>query len=993
MPAVPTQLERATASGGETGALVRKLDWSLTPLGPISSWPPALQAAVSTCLSTGFPMVINWGSELIQIYNDAAIPVFGKRHPRAMGGPARTNFPEFWEFTRVEAIQKYIFETALPFRSEDERLLVNRAGFLEETYHTFSLSPILDDAGTVLGVLNTYVETTSRVLTERRMATLRRLAEHEVRARSPNEACSEAIAALSINPYDLRFVLIYLVDRDGAAATLAGVTGIAPESPAAPRTLAMHPAGEAFAWPLESVLRLGGSELVEDLPSRVDLGQRSGRTSPPRDAIVLPLVRSTGAAPAGVVVVGLSPRLRLDDAYKGFLKLVASQIAAGIGSAEAYHEARERAEHLAEIDRAKSVFYSNISHEFRTPLTLMLGPVDDLLHEAEGNLTPAQREKLVALRRNALRLLRLVSGLLDLARVEGGSLQLEREPTDLASLTREIASAFESSMTLAGLRFVVDCPPLPRRVRVDRGVWETIVLNLVSNALKYTPRGEVTVTLRDAGERVRLAVRDTGVGIAPSVLPHVFERFYRSRGSEGRSIEGTGIGLSLVREFARALGGDVAVSSSPGQGSTFTVEIPLDSEAPAEPAGVGERAAAPGAGLPSFVQEAESWIEHAQSPRAPPQSADRSLSRPGILVVEDNPDMRQYLGHVLSRDYEVDTVADGAAALKSAVASPPDLVLSDVLMPGMDGLALVRALRSDPRTQSLPAILLTARAGEDAALEGLGSGADDYIVKPFSSRELRARIRTHLELARMRRAAAESAMKDTFIGIASHELRTPLMTMKLQLELLAREAKESVTSPGGRLEVLRRSIVRMEGLVDELLTVSALKSGTLALQREREDLVAICRSAAEEQMLIAQRRVSLELPTQPTFALVDAHRVRQVVSNLLSNALKYSPPDRPVALLLRRTEADAIIAVRDEGPGIPADALPHLFDRFYRVPGIEVRSGSRTGLGLGLFLSAAIVSRHGGHIDVDTQPGRGSTFSVRLPLSAPAPTTPAGPPP
>jgi signal transduction histidine kinase len=230
----------------------------------------------------------------------------------------------------------------------------------------------------------------------------------------------------------------------------------------------------------------------------------------------------------------------------------------------------------------------------------------------------------------------------------------------------------------------------------------------------------------------------------------------------------------------------------------------------------------------------------------------------------------------------------------------------------------------------------------------------------------------------MRREAAESAMKDTFIGIASHELRTPLTAMKLQLELLGRDLQKG--TPAGRIEMLHRGLARMDSLVDELLSLSAIKTGTLSLRRERGDLASICRTAAEEQMLIAHRDVSIDVPTEPTIAFVDAPRVQQVLGNLLSNALKYSPPDRPVALHLRMAEGEAIIDVRDEGPGIPAEALPHLFERFYRVPGTEARAGSRVGLGLGLFIAHAIVSRHGGRIEVETAPGRGSTFSVRLPL-------------
>jgi signal transduction histidine kinase len=981
MPSVPTQLDRAMTSGGEAGALVRGFDWSSTPLGPMSSWGMKLQTLVSTCLATGFPMVVNWGPDLIQIYNEAAIGVYGNKHPAAMGRSARTNFPEFWEFSTVEAIVQSIFATALPFRAEDQRVSLRRNGLLQEAYFTFSLSPILDQDGTVLAILNTYVETTGRVLGERRMATLRGLAERAVKAREATEACAEALAALSTNPYDLRFVLLYLSERDGASARLAGTTGIAAGGPATPRTLARSGA-QGFAWPLDAVLTTRQPVLVEDLPSKVDLGSRPGRTSPPRDALVLPLMRSRDAAPAGILVVGLSPRLPFDDGYRGFLQLVAAQIAAGIASAEAYEEASQRAERLAEIDRAKSVFYGNISHEFRTPLTLLLGPVEDMLREDPGRLDAADRERLLAIRRNAERLLRLVSALLDLARVEARSLALQGETTDLAGLTREIAAEFTHAMTSAGLRFVIECPPLPCDVRVDRSVWETIVLNLLSNALKYTPSGSVTVSLHAIDGRVRLVVADTGVGIPPAALPHVFERFYRAREAGARSIEGTGLGLALVREFVRALGGEVRVESAPGAGSTFTAEIPMDGaphvELPPVPAPEVEQEPASAAAR-SVVQEAESWVKERKPAQRPSREGEAPVARSRVLVVEDNADMRQYVAHLLSGDYQVETAADGVAALRMATESPPDLVLSDVLMPGLDGLALVRALRQNPATRSVPALLLTARAGEDAALEGLGSGADDYIVKPFSSRELRARVATHLQLARVRRDAAESAMKDAFIGVASHELRTPLTSMKLQLELLGRDAGQSKGAP--RLDALGRGVARMEGLVDDLLSMSAITAGTFAMHRERGDLGTICRAAAEEQMRIAQRRVSIDVPHEPTVALVDPRRVEQAVGSIIANAMKYSSPDTPVALELRQTEGEAVIQVHDEGPGIPAEALPHLFERFYRVPGLEPRGDSRIGLGLGLFIAREIVQGHGGHIDVASAPGHGSTFSVHLPLA------------
>jgi signal transduction histidine kinase len=918
-------------------------------------------------------MVVNWGKRLIQLYNDAAIPVYGDKHPEAMGRPARENFPEFWERYPIQPLLDAVFETARPFRAEDQRILLYRHGMLEETYFTFSLSPLLADDGTVLGILNTYFETTARVLGERRMATLRRLAERAVHARRPTDACTEALAALAANPYDLRFVLLYLTDRGGTSLCLAGAAGVDAGGQAAPSVLSAPRPRDAFAWPFEEVLQSRDAVVVEDLASKVDLGAWPRRTSKPRDALVLPLVRSANAPPAGILVVGLSPRVRLNDAYRGFLELVAAQIATGIGSAEAYEEARERARRLAELDRAKDVFYSNISHEFRTPLTLLLAPVDDLLREENGRLTEKQRQALLAARRSAMRLRRLVNGLLDLASLEAGRLALLARPTDLARLTREIASTVEPSMASAGLQFVVDCPPLPRAARIDRNAWETIVLNLLSNALNYTHRGTITLRLDAVDDRVRLVVSDTGAGIPPAVLPHVFDRFYRSPESGARSVEGTGLGLSLVREFARALGGDVDATSTPNEGSTFTVEVPFEHTG-CETFDGGERTALHERPVPT----SETHLDAGETAPIPAESADTGRSRARVLVVEDNPDMRQYLARVLARDYEVHAVADGNAALVSLPTFHPDLVLSDVLMPGIGGLALVRALRSAPDTRSIPAILITARAGEDAALEGLGSGADDFIVKPFFSRELRARVHTHIELARMRRDAAEAAMKDTFIGMVSHELRTPLTSIKLQVLLLAQQIAKG-TTPSARLEGVHRNVTRMEALVDDLLSFSAIRAGALTLRREETDLAAVCQLAAEEQMLIAQREVIVEVPAEPTVLLVDARLIQQVVNNLLSNALKYSSPPRPVVLRLRVAPGEAVISVQDEGPGIPAEALPHLFEHFYRAPMIEVQAGSRAGLGLGLAICKAIVTAHGGRIEVESEIGRGSTFFVHLP--------------
>jgi signal transduction histidine kinase len=342
--------------------------------------------------------------------------------------------------------------------------------------------------------------------------------------------------------------------------------------------------------------------------------------------------------------------------------------------------------------------------------------------------------------------------------------------------------------------------------------------------------------------------------------------------------------------------------------------------------------------------------------------------------------MRQYLVSLLTPHYEVTAVSNGNDALAAARSQTPDLVLSDILMAGLDGFALLRALRADARTHAVPVLLISAQAGEEAAIEGLGSGADDYLRKPFSARELLARIRTHLQLAEARRAAAEYEMMDAFLGIVAHELRTPVTTLKLVVQSLQREIEEPDSPFASRLAKLARSVGRIEILVEDIVSVAAIKSGQLTLSPGPHDLTAICRAGAEDQALPSSPPIVLDLPDEPIVATLDQERILQVVSNLLSNARKFSPDDRPVTLSLHRCGDLAHIAVHDDGPGIARDEVPRIFERFHRVPGIKVQTGSKTGLGLGLYIAKGIVEQHHGRIWVDTQEGHGSTFHVLLPL-------------
>src|SRR5579862_6236952 len=417
----------------------------------------------------------------------------------------------------------------------------------------------------------------------------------------------------------------------------------------------------------------------------------------------------------------------------------------------ALNKLRQANTKLADLYRAKTEFFSNVSHEFRTPLTLMLGPLEDELRERVA-LPPERRTRLETTYRNALRLLKLVNTLLDFSAIEAGRAQARFMPTDLAALTGDLASVFRSATDKAELELIVDCPRLPEPVYVDREMWEKIVFNLLSNALKHTFEGPIRVSLRWCGEYVELAVCDSGVGVPESELPRLFERFHRVKGAESRSHEGTGIGLALVKELASAHGGTVRVESVPKRGSTFTVAVRTGrGHLAAERVLEGENAGAPRAG--SIIEGALTSLSWAAPAQAAATQVPRKhqASRARILLADDNPDMRQYVTGLLEPSYHVEAVADGEAALAAARDSPPDLVLTDVMMPRLDGFGLLKALREGAQTRGLPVILLSARAGEEAAVEGLDAGADDYLVKPFSARELLARVRTNVELSRLRR--------------------------------------------------------------------------------------------------------------------------------------------------------------------------------------------------------------------------------------------------
>ena len=794
---------------------MRSHDWASTPLGPVERWPQSLRSAVSILLPSKAQIVLFWGPELVTLYNDAYRPVFGAKHPRALGLPAREAWSEIWDHTLSELFYG-VLRTGEAFWARDHLFILERNGYPEETYFDVSYDPVRDESGEVGGVFCIVSETTGRVVGERRLKSLRDLTEATANARSPEEACASSIHALA-GVHDIPFALLYLDGLDERTPPLVCGT---------PGTEAMTGRRDApwTAAPDVAELRLvslRGQDGV--VPTGV-------WPEAPQQAAVIG-IPGTGGGRVGTLVAGLNPYRLLDEDYGGFLQLVVRQIASSIASARAYDAERRRAETLAQLDQAKTAFFSNVSHEFRTPLTLMLGPLEDTLAHSQ-ELPAEDRERLDVVHRNSLRLLKLVNTLLDFSRIEAGRIESSYEPTGLAHFTADLASAFRSVIESAGIKFTVDCQPIGEPVYIDRQLWEKIVFNLLSNAFKFTERGEIEVRLKRRGQHATLIIRDTGTGIPAEALPRLFERFYRVKGSRGRSFEGSGIGLALVQELSRLHGGTVSVESVLGEGSTFTVSIPLGSaHLPPDRIGVS-RSLDTTSSRAAQVEELTGWLPEAANATAQGSGKRPSAAVGRILLADDNADMRAYVRRMLAERYDVEAVENGAAALRAARERRPDLVLTDVMMPQMDGFELLRALREDEQLRTIPVILLSARAGEEARVDGISAGADDYLVKPFSAKELRARVAARLQLSQL-----QSRLQEDHAELAQLFAQTPVPTAVLRgPDLVFEMVNPAYTRVTGDRDLLGRPLLEaipiLEGQGFDTLLRDVMRTGVPYVGRE-----------------------------------------------------------------------------------------------------------------------------------------------------------------
>lgn len=1235
---------------------IASMDWAKTSLGPMSEWPHGLRTVLRLMLSSRYAMWMGWGPDLVFFCNDTyREQTLGAKYPWALGRPAAEVWSEIWHI--LEPRIHHVLTTGDATYDEGLLLFLERSGYPEETYHSFSYSALpAEAAGQVGGLFCVVVEETERVIGERRIVFLGQLASLLSVATGVDDVFAALRESFARDSRDLPFTLTYLFDEEKPVARLILTTGFEAEHQhLAPETIDLE---SSAIWPLGAAV--AGPHFVE--LSAGESWPLGPWKRPASRALLVPFARQGEARPAGVFVAGLNPHRPADEKASDFVRLLVGQLAAALANANANEAARRRAEALAEIDRAKTTFFSNVSHEFRTPLTLMLGPTEEALRAEHPVI---EGEDVSLLHRNELRLLKLVNTLLDFARLESGRTEAHFVETDLELLTRGLANAFEYAIETAGLSFVVECRAIGAPVYVDRDMWEKIVLNLLSNALKFTFEGTIALRLHRRGDHAVLEVSDTGTGIPAAQLPRVFERFHRVVGGRSRTHEGSGIGLALVQELVRMHGGRIEAESTEGVGTTFRVFMRLGrahlptaetvAEAPAP--GSARLAATP------YVQEALRWLPRAAD-RDPEKTdgteiAVESHARPGeprsrVLVADDNADMRDYICRLLGEHWDVEAACDGAEALAAIRRRKPDLVVSDVMMPVIDGVQLLREIRNDPGLAELQVILLSARAGEEATAQGLAVGADDYLVKPFSARELLVRVTARLNVARTRaverrrilrlleqvpavvnflrgpdlvleyehpltakalhgrpvlgkklldalpelasqpyherlkrvyetgqpfsqreaevrliiegkevvsywssdylpildeagrvegvmtfdlnvtdqvtasrrieaaRAEAEkerqnmyrqaekyralvlavgnivwtnapdgtmrgpqpgwcaytgqseedvqgygwskalhpddvkptidaweqavatrtmfvfehrvrgkdgayrwfyaravpvftadggvqewvglhrdiqgekelgereraarieaeeaSHAKDDFLAMLGHELRNPLAPITTAVHLLKLRGNEGIER---EVSVIERQAEHIARLVDDLLDVSRIARGKVLLTKEPAeiaDLVAAAVETASPAIEQGHHTLALDVPRSGLVVDVDRVRMTQVLSNLLTNAAKYTEPGGKIRVVCARDGDAVVIEVIDTGTGMPSELLPRVFDLF--VQSRQTLDRSQGGLGLGLAIVKNIVVMHGGSVSAHSEgEGRGSTFTVRLPLA------------
>jgi len=677
-------------------------------------------------------------------------------------------------------------------------------------------------------------------------------------------------------------------------------------------------------------------------------------------------------------------------------------------------------EQLKELDATKTRFFANVSHELRTPLMLILGPLEQML---AGRVERDPRPLLESMDLASRRLLKQINTILDFAKLEAGGQELSLQTGNVGEVLHKLVRAAEPHADIHAMRLESKgLDEVPNSI-FDLEKVETIGSNLLGNALKFTgDGGRVTVRAGVDGQRLWFEVEDTGVGIPQGQVARVFERFHQVAGTRSGKVQGTGLGLSLAREFALLHGGDIIVQSTVNVGTTFRVELPLEpmtgngvaqSDEPISPAAAARLAALKTPSEESGVGNTSSTGRVSQTevernkgktafadlegPRLAELNDEQLLTRAGadaplLLVVEDNDDMRALISRSLADRYRIATACNGEEGIAQAERYRPDLIVSDVMMPKLDGLGMLARLRERSQFKKTPIILVTARTGTESVVHGLSMGATDYVTKPFQFTELEARIDAQLAMVQTLRALDERETRLAAVGQQAaqiaHDLRSPLTAVMLRTESLRHTlldlnggeatAQAQVEVEDDDLVAIRSSVKRASGMVSEL--VEFLKGGQVPLERSNCELGEFLHQCGDDLAgTLRESELELILEVEPPELCVSMDRARmtRVVENLLHNsheAMRWGREPKGSRIWLQAfTQGNhVILRVADNGPGI----LPEMRDRLFQA--FET-AGKTKGTGLGLAISSNIVSAHGGTLEVESAPPEGgAAFRITL---------------
>jgi signal transduction histidine kinase len=671
---------------------------------------------------------------------------------------------------------------------------------------------------------------------------------------------------------------------------------------------------------------------------------------------------------------------------------------------------------LMELDEAKSRFFANISHELRTPLTLLLAPLETLLHRFGRQFDENTTSLLQTMHSNGMRLLKLINDLLDLVRLESGQMVVRREPLEISEFFKGLASSVRQVAQDKRINLETQVDPELTCVGADRDKLEKIVLNLLFNALKFTPAGgRVSLIAKLDGPEYVLMVQDTGMGISAKNMNNVFSRFWQADDSSRRKYQGVGIGLALVKELTEVQGGKVSVASEEGKGTTFTIRLPYVKAEPAATPAAPQAEETPrtvGAAsdqwLSNLYRRAELFpaMTPVQDTIKPAENSSRGGVREKILVADDEPDMLRFLKSQLSTHYQVFEAVDGQQAIEKAAQFLPDVILLDMMMPEKDGLQACRELRQKSTTQSIPIVLLTARADEETKLKALEAGASDFLPKPFSTTELHVRVRNLVDSYNYQRKLSKQnhkleeaieQLKETETQLVQteklaslgrmsagiiHEINNPLnfattglYTLRNKANYLAPEHRDEyaeilkdVEDGLSRVKTIvsdLRSFSHHETTMLEQVSVAELVTSTLRfLSSDCKDKVDVHQNVADGQTIWANR-----------------NKLTQVAVNLLQNsvdALKektFGAPEKPAIWIEGRVEnGKSILVIRDNGNGIEPENLEKIFDPFFTTKDVG------QGMGLGLSICYRIVQDYEGRISVRSERGKFCEFALEFPV-------------